>query len=99
MNCILNHGHNTKNDKDYEETIKWCEKIISDYPQDQLEALIMLGSCYYFLGNIHSCFAYIAKAWDINNYQLDENLLKDKRFTDMFAYLKELFKNYNINEK
>ena len=85
--------------KDYEETIKCCEKIISDYPQDQLEALIMLGSCYYFLGNIHSCFAYIAKAWDINNYQLDENLLKDKRFTDMFAYLKELFKNYNINEQ
>ena len=82
----------------YIETIEWCKKIILNHPNDKLEALIITASCYYHLGNPNLCLNYIANAWEMNNHQFDEFLLKDKRFSDMFSGMKELLENYNINE-
>ena len=83
----------------YIETTEWCKKIILNYPNDQLEALFIMASCYYHLGNPNICLNYIVNAWEISKHQFDETLLKDKRFTIMFNGMKDLLENYNINEQ
>lgn len=83
----------------YHETIEWCQKIITNYPNDKLEALVILATCYFYENNPQLCLAYITQAWKMDQQQLNENLTNDKRFIEMFAKIKELLSNYNNNEE
>ena len=80
--------------KEYKETIEWCSKIISDYPNDKLEALIISASVYYELGNTEQCLYHLSQAWKINNHTFDDNILKDRRFYSMFSNMDKLLDKF-----
>jgi len=84
--------------KEYEDTINCCENIIYNYPNEKLEALLINASCYYELNHPDKCLNYIAQALKINEHQFDESILKDKRFSAMFADLTKLTEILN-NQK
>jgi len=76
----------------YPETIRWCEKIVSNYPDDQIEALHLIACSYYSMYEIDSCMEYMTKIWEISNNSFEEVYLYDKRFRHMFANIALLFK-------
>lgn len=80
--------------KEYKETIEWCCKIISDYPNDKLEALIISASVYYELGNTEQCLYHLSQAWKINNHTFDDNILTDRRFYNMFSNMDKLLDKF-----
>jgi len=69
----------------YPPTIKWCEKIIKDYPDEQIEALHLIACSYYKMFNFELCMKYLSQIWEISGKQFEDEYLNDKRFKYMFA--------------
>jgi len=80
----------------YPETIEWCEKIIRDYPEDQMEALHLTACSYYSMFKMEECLKHLALIWKINNNQFEDEYLNDKRFRHMFANIAQLNKNNRL---
>lgn len=75
----------------YSETIKWCERIIRDYPDEQTEALYLTACSHYSMFDIESCLKCLTQIWN-NNHRFDEDYLNDKRFMHMFENIALLSK-------
>ena len=76
----------------YPETIEWCEKIIRNYPDDQIEALHLTACSYYNMLDIDLCLKYLALIWHKSNNRFEDEYLNDKRFKYMFANITHLIK-------
>ena len=82
--------------KIYSKAIEWCEKIVTQYPKEQMEALYMIACCHYYLYDIESCMKYLSKIWEISNNRFEEDYLSDRRFKQMFSGIEILLKkNYD----
>lgn len=82
----------------YPETIEWCERIIRDYPDEQMEALHLSACSYYSLFDMESCLKILEKVWILNNNSFDREYLEDKRFQHMFANIALLNKKKRQQE-
>ena len=82
------------------DVVRWCEKIIKEYPTEQKEALLHIANCYYEVNDITMCLKTLAVFWKINNDNIDEEYLNDKRFNNMFAFISGTLndKNFNLND-
>ena len=78
----------------YPETIAWCEKIILNYPDEQMEALHLIACSHYNMSDVHQCLRYLTQIWQMNNSNFDEAYLNDKRFKHMFENIAQANKNY-----
>ena len=79
--------------KMYPETIEWCNKVIKDYPEEQMEALHLIASCYYYMHDVDSCLKYLALIWQNSNDRFEDEYIQDKRFKPMFVNIAQLMKN------
>ena len=77
----------------HRETITWCEKIITEYPSEQMEALHLAACSYYSLFDLESCMKCLAKVWKLNGNKFDDEFYHDKRFSPMFASIEKLLNN------
>ena len=80
-----------------DDIIRWCEKIINDYPEEQKEAILIIANCYHEADNIKMCMKTLAQFWQVNNRSFKSELMKDKRFDKMFAYILEKMKGNFLN--
>ena len=78
----------------YPETIAWCEKIILNYPDEQMEALHLIACSHYNMSDVHQCLRYLTQIWQMNNSNFDEAYFNDKRFKHMFENIAQANKNY-----
>jgi tetratricopeptide (TPR) repeat protein len=80
--------------------IRWCEKVIKEYPTEQKEALLFIANCYYEVNDIMMCLKTLAVYWKINNENIDDEVINDKRFNGMFAYITGTLNdtNFNLND-
>lgn len=90
VNCYFYLGRN-------DDIIRWCEKIINDYPEEQKEAILIIANCYHEADNIKMCMKTLAQFWQVNNRSFKSELMKDKRFDKMFAYILEKMKGNFLN--
>ena len=77
----------------YPETIEWCDKIIQNYPDDQMEALHLAACSYYSMFDIEQCLKLLALIWQKSNNSFEDEYLNDKRFKYMFSGIAQLNKN------
>ena len=77
----------------YPETIEWCDKIIQNYPEDQMEALHLTACSYYSMLDIDQCLKHLALIWKKSNNCFEDEYLNDKRFKYMFSGITQLNKN------
>ena len=80
----------------YPETIEWCEKIIRNYPEEQMEALHLTACSYYSMFDIDQCLKHLALIWQKSNNRFEDEYLNDKRFKHMFANIAQLSKNNRL---
>ena len=82
------------------DVIRWCEKIIKEYPTEQKEALLYIANCYYEVNDITMCLKTLAVYWRINNENIDDEVINDKRFNGMFTYITGTLNdtNFNLND-
>lgn len=71
----------------FPETISWCERIIRDYPEEQMEALHLVAYSYFGMFDFDACKRWLAQIWMLNGKKFDEDFLMDKRFQQMFSTL------------
>ena len=84
--------------KMYPETIEWCKKITSAYPDEQLEALFLIACSHYYMNDIEACLSQLTTIWRINDHRFGDEFLIDKRFNAMFTNLVTLNKNNSLFE-
>ena len=77
----------------YPETIEWCDKIIPNYPDDQMEALHLAACSYFSMFDIEQCLKLLALIWQKSNNSFEDEYLNDKRFKYMFSGIAQLNKN------
>ena len=80
------------------QTITWCEKIITAYPSEQMEALHLAACSYYSLFDLESCMKCLAKVWKLNGNKFDDEFYRDKRFSPMFACIEKLLNDQSQTE-
>lgn len=90
-NCYFHH-------KEYSKTIEWCNKIITEYPNEQLEALLLVATCYMELGDFNQCVSYFEQAMKISNQHLNPDLLTDKRLVTLFSKIQDIINNNSKEE-
>ena len=82
----------------YPETIEWCDKIIRNYPEEQMEALHLTACSYYSMFDIEMCLKHLALIWQKSNNRFEDEYLNDKRFKHMFANIAHLSRNNRLQE-
>ena len=79
----------------YPETIEWCDKIIRNYPDEQMEALYLTACSYYSMFDIEQCLKHLTLIWKKSNNRFEDEYLNDKRFKHMFANIEVLLNSNN----
>ena len=79
----------------YPETIRWSEKIVQGYPDDQMEALHLIATSYFYMSDIESCLNCLAYIWKLNDFKFTDNFYIDKRFKQMFLELDKIIHEKN----
>jgi tetratricopeptide (TPR) repeat protein len=74
----------------YPQTIEWCEKIISGYPDEQTEALYLTACSFFHMFDMETCMKYLAKVWKLSNQCFEDEYMNDKRFMHMFEVIETL---------
>jgi tetratricopeptide (TPR) repeat protein len=74
----------------YPQTIEWCEKIISGYPDEQTEALYLAACSFFHMFDMETCMKYLAKVWKLSNQCFEDEYMNDKRFMHMFEVIETL---------
>ena len=82
----------------YPETIEWCQKIVQNYPDEEMEALYMIACSYYSMSDMESCLEYLAMIFGKSNYRFEDEYLNDVRFKHMFANI-SLYINHNKQQE
>jgi tetratricopeptide (TPR) repeat protein len=74
----------------YPQTIEWCEKIISGYPDEQTEALYLTACSFFHMFDMETCMKYLARVWKLSNQCFEDEYMNDKRFMHMFEVIETL---------
>ena len=83
----------------YPETINWCKKITTSYPNEQMEALYLIACSHYNMFDIESCLRHLTEIWNLSDNQFETDYLNDKRFKHMFTNIAHLSKNNRQQEE
>ena len=83
----------------YPETIRWCEKIIQEYPDDQMEALHLMACSHFNMSDLESCLKCLAQIWMLNDFQFADDYSIDKRFKKMFLEIDKIIHQKNNQEE
>ena len=83
----------------YPETITWCERIIQEYPEDQMEALHLMACSHFNMSDLESCLKCMAQIWTLNGFQFANDYSIDKRFKQMFLEIDKIIHQKNNQEE
>ena len=80
----------------FPQTIEWCEKIISGYPDEQTEALYLTACSFFHMFDMETCMKYLTQVWKLSNNTFEEEYMNDKRFKHMFEVIETIL-NKQLN--
>jgi tetratricopeptide (TPR) repeat protein len=79
----------------YPEIIRWSKRIVKEYPDEQMEALYLIATAYFYMFDFDSCKKYLAQIYKLGNNSFDQEYLKDERFQYMFSFIVQSKSNPN----